>query len=150
LLTSVLDVTQGNVEQALRIASQYTGKELRKELVEPRLTCALNWVNHYLPEDEHTPIRSTFNGLVYPQLPEQDRAGIRMLVQVLDEHWNLESLTALVYNEELRQAQRLFFIAIYQLICGRETGPRIPTLLLSLGKEKVKALLSPEGLSFEA
>ncbi len=165
LLTSVLDVTQGNVEQALRIASQYTGKELRKELVEPRMTCALNWVNHYLPEDEHTPIRSTFNGLVYPQLPEQDRAGICMLVQALDEHWNLESLTALVYsipklvrnlptdtvpNEELRQAQRSFFIAIYRLICGRETGPRIPTLLLSLGKEKVKALLSPEGLSLEA
>jgi lysyl-tRNA synthetase, class I len=165
LLTSVFDVTQGNVEQALRIASQYTGKELRKELVEPRLTCALNWVNYYLPEDERTPIRATFNESVYSQLPEQDRAGIRMLVQALDENWNLEALTTLVYsipkrvrnlpaatvpNEELKQAQRSFFIAIYQLICGRETGPRIPTLLLSLGKEKVKALLSPEDLSCEA
>ncbi|HET7641115.1 MAG TPA: lysine--tRNA ligase, partial [Ktedonobacteraceae bacterium] len=90
---------------------------------------------------------------------------IRMLVQALDENWNLEALTTLVYsipklvrnlpaatvpNEELKQAQRSFFIAIYQLICGRETGPRIPTLLLSLGKEKVKALLSPEGLACEA
>jgi lysyl-tRNA synthetase class I len=44
----------------------------------------------------------------------------------------------------LKQAQRSFFIALYQLICERETGPRIPTLLLSLGKEKVKMLLAPQ------
>ena len=44
-------------------------------------------------------------------------------------------------NEELKRAQRSFFIAIYQLLCGTDTGPRIPTLLLSLGQERVKKLL---------
>ena len=43
---------------------------------------------------------------------------------------------------ELRLAQRQFFKAIYALICGSETGPRIPTLFLSLGQDKVKSLLS--------
>ena len=45
-------------------------------------------------------------------------------------------------DDELKQAQRSFFVALYRLICGADTGPRIPTLLLSLGKEKVKALLA--------
>ncbi|HZR41600.1 MAG TPA: lysine--tRNA ligase, partial [Ktedonobacteraceae bacterium] len=163
LLTSVLDVTQGNVEQTLRIVAQYEGKdgaqELRPELLEPRLTCALNWVTRYLPEDERTPIRASFNAEAYAQLSELDRASIQMLVDNLDSSWELEALTNLVYNlpkivrglpadmppnAELKQAQRSFFVAIYQLICGRDTGPRIPTLLLSLGKEKVRALLTPQ------
>jgi lysyl-tRNA synthetase class 1 len=159
LLTSVLDVTQGNIEQTLRIASQYVNQELQRDLLEPRLTCALTWVNNYLPEDERTQIRATFDVETYQQLPELDQAGVHMLVEQLDEHWDLEALTVLMYNipklvrglpadatpnDELKQAQRSFFIAIYKLICGTDTGPRIPTLLLSLGREKVKALLSPQ------
>jgi lysyl-tRNA synthetase class 1 len=34
-----------------------------------------------------------------------------------------------------------FFKAVYMLICNSETGPRLPTLFLSLGKERVKELL---------
>src|SRR5579884_1161844 len=159
LLTSVLDVTQGNVEQTLRIVGQYSGQEVRPELLEPRLTCALNWVMRYLPEDERTPIRSSFNAQAYEHLSELDRASVQLLVENLDTAWNLEALTNLIYtipkivrglpadapaDADLKQAQRSFFIALYQLICGRETGPRIPTLLLSLGKEKVKLLLAPQ------
>src|SRR5437879_4399487 len=95
-------------------------------------------------------IRSSFNTEAYEQLSELDRASVQMLVENLDTSWNLEALTNLIYtipkivrglpgdapaDAELKQAQRSFFIALYQLICGRETGPRIPTLLLSLGKE---------------
>jgi lysyl-tRNA synthetase class 1 len=156
LLTSVLDVTQGNVEQVLRIASQYASTTLSRADLEPRLTCALNWVTRYLPDDERTSIRAIFDEATYQHLPAQDRAGIDLLVEQLDESWSLEALTTLVYNvpklvrglplgappdDELKRAQRSFFIAIYQLICGADTGPRIPTLLLSLGKERVKGLL---------
>jgi lysyl-tRNA synthetase, class I len=159
LLTSVLDVTQGNIEQALRIASQYVGRPLQQADLEPRLACALNWVERYLPDDERTHIRPAFEGATYRQLSEQDRDGLRLLVERLDENWSLEALTALVYNvpklirglppdaapdDELKRAQRSFFIAIYQLLCGAETGPRIPTLLLSLGKERTKALLASD------
>lgn len=159
LLTSILDITQGNISQVLRIASQYVNHELCQEDLEPRLTCALNWVDHYLPDDERTAIRNTFDASLYDRLPEQDRLGVHLLVEGLDEAWSLEGLTALVYNvpklvrglpldtppdEELKQAQRSFFIAVYQLICGSDTGPRLPTLLLSLGKERIKMLLAAQ------
>src|SRR5204863_2725763 len=68
MLTSVLDLTQCNIEQTLRIASQLVGTELQREQLEPRLTCALNWINRYLPEDERTQISSTFDETTYWQL----------------------------------------------------------------------------------
>lgn len=159
LLTSILDITQGNIEQVLRIASQYSAQELCREDLEPRLTCALNWVDHYLPDDERTAIRSAFDEATYQQFSEQDRSGIRLLAEGLDTAWSLEGLTSLVYNvpkmvrglpldtppnDELKQAQRSFFIAVYRLICSTDTGPRLPTLLLSLGKERVQTLLAAQ------
>lgn len=162
LLTSVIDVTQGNVEQVTRIVAQ-TLKEpldsITPDQLEPRLACALNWVNNYLPDDERTSIRGTFDGNSYAQFNASQRQGLQLLIEQLDENWNLEGLTRLMYNvpklvrdlpidapadDELKQAQRAFFVAIYTLICGQDTGPRIPTLLLSLGRERVKQLLSPE------
>ena len=164
LLTSVLDVTQGNVAQTLRVVAQSSQKEsaeLHLEALEPRLTCALNWVTNYLPEDERTHIATTFNEKAYEQFSPEDRAGIKLLASELDDAWDLAALTQLVYSipkrvrglapetppdDELKQAQRSFFIALYTLICGNDTGPRIPTLLLSLGKERVKTLLAPDAV----
>ncbi len=162
LLTSILDVTQSNEEQVLRIVSQHMQSSqelgaLRIQL-EPRFTCARNWISNYLPDDERTHIRSSFDEEAYARFSDLDRASIRMLVNELDRSWNLEALTSLMYSipkvvrglptdaaptDELKQAQRTFFVALYTLICGSDTGPRIPTLLLSLGKERVKTLLTP-------
>lgn len=164
LLTSVIDVTQGNTEQVLRIASQHLsgGRDLATlhRQLEPRFTCALNWVTNYLPDDERTKIRSTFDVEAYARLSELDRGGLQMLVDrlKLQQYWDLTALTELMYRipklvrglpvdapptDELKQAQRAFFIAIYTLICGSDTGPRIPTLLLSIGKERACELLAP-------
>lgn len=161
LLTSLSDVTQGNIEQIMRIVAQLPGAanvHLEPQQLEPRLTCAMNWINNFLPDDERTTIRATFDDTSYNLLSTIQRRELAVLVERLDGCWNLAELTELVYNvpklvlglpldaattEEMKQAQRAFFVAIYTLICGSDTGPRIPTLLLSLGKERVKALLTP-------
>jgi lysyl-tRNA synthetase class 1 len=162
LLTSLVDVTHGNIEQVTRIVAQSLKEPVEfvePAELEPRLTCALDWVNNYLPDDERTAIQASFDAGAYERLSESQRKELRMLVEKLDNYWTLAGLTELMYNipklarglsvdtppdDELKQAQRAFFVAVYTLICGSDTGPRIPTLLLSLGKEKVKSLLSPE------
>jgi lysyl-tRNA synthetase, class I len=166
VLTSILDVTQANEEQVLRIVSQtlptVENLETLRTTLEPRFTCALNWVTNYLPDDERTNIRTSFDREAYASFSDMDRASIRLLAAHLDGSWQLSALTELMYsvpkivrnlpvdsppNDELKQAQRSFFIALYTLICGRDTGPRIPTLLLSIGKERAKQLLTspPDG-----
>jgi lysyl-tRNA synthetase class 1 len=42
---------------------------------------------------------------------------------------------------KLKRAQWAFFVALYFVLCDSDTGPRLPTLLLSLGKDRVKTLL---------
>ncbi len=160
LLSSAADITQGSREQILRIAADALKLPpdppgLEEEL-EPRLSCAIRWATQYLPEDERTNIRPAFDGQLYEQLDEKVIEGLQMLVERLDANWTLEGLTTLVYSvpkmqlglpldakptDALKQAQRQFFIAIYRLICNSDTGPRLPTLFLSIGKEKTKQLL---------
>jgi len=162
LLSSAADITQGSREQMGRIAADAlnlpAASPERIAQLEPRLSCAIRWATQYLPEDERTHIRPAFAAGVYQGLDEQTRQGLDLLVERLENNWTLEGLTTLVYavpkillhlpldakpTEELKQAQRSFFIGIYQLVCGSDTGPRLPTLFLSLGAEKVKSLLRP-------
>jgi len=62
----------------------------------------------------------------------------------------LEKLTSFVYSipkkpelteNEKKIEQRNFFKNVYQMLIDADTGPRLPTFLLALGKEKVKKLL---------
>jgi lysyl-tRNA synthetase class 1 len=42
---------------------------------------------------------------------------------------------------KLKVAQREFFRLLYRLLIGRDTGPRLPTLLLAIGADRVDKLL---------
>ena len=163
LLASAADLTQANVEQLERLISQHlrgdnvpSGERLH-ELLEPRLTCAINFATRLVPSEERTTIRTAFGAEAWEALDEQTRKGVRMLDERLDDAWNLEDLTKLVYavpkllmglgedappSQELKKAQRSFFAALYQLLCSSDTGPRLPTLLLSIGPEHAHRLLA--------
>ena len=75
----------------------------------------------------------------------------------MTDDWSLPGLTTLVYgipklqrglpidappDEELKAAQKIWFALLYQLLVGKERGPRLPTLLLALGPERIRYLLA--------
>jgi lysyl-tRNA synthetase class 1 len=43
---------------------------------------------------------------------------------------------------ELKQAQRAFCALVYRLLVSRDTGPRLPTLLLAIGPTRIRHLLT--------
>jgi lysyl-tRNA synthetase class 1 len=43
---------------------------------------------------------------------------------------------------ELKTAQRELFVLLYELLVGKDTGPRLPTLLLALGQDRIRGLLA--------
>jgi len=162
LLSSAADLTQANPEQIDRLVRQHMDglpdhDTLFKEL-EPRLTCAINYATRLLPPEERTTLRTDFNGDAWSDLDSRTRDGVRMLAERMDDAWTLEGLTKLVYgvpkllaglpedappSAELKKAQRSFFVALYRLLCSTDTGPRLPTLLLSIGSARVRQLLTP-------
>ncbi len=44
-------------------------------------------------------------------------------------------------DKEVGAQQRAFFGLLYRLLIDRETGPRVPTLLLAIGEERLRTLL---------
>ena len=160
LLAAAADLTQGNRAQIGRIVAQHLDEpvesvdDLLAEL-EPRLTCAIAYVD-LLPDEQRTHVRAAFDEPTWAGLDDAAREGIATLARELADAWTLDGLTALVYaipklmlglprdagpNPELKVAQRTFFKALYQLLCASDTGPRLPTLMLSLGPERTRELL---------
>ena len=160
-LTSVVDVTTGDPEQLGRILSGLvaSGPEdpVTLDDLRPRLDCAEHWVEHYMPEESHTRLLAAPDAELLASLDDTDRESLRLLLEGLEQDWSLEGLTTLVYGvpkvqaglppdtkptDELKAAQRRFFVLLYRLLVGSDTGPRLPTLLLAAGPESVRALVT--------
>jgi len=159
-LTSILDVTTGEPGQTLRILHDLDPADPITDLdqARPRLDCAQRWVTGQLPVEQRTAVRTEPDAGRLAALDEQQRRGLGLLLAGLAEHWSLDGLTTLVYgvpkqllglpadtapSPELKAAQRSFFVLLYELLVGRDTGPRLPTLLLAVGADRVRRLLTP-------
>ena len=160
-LASVADITAGAEDQTLRILSELDPANPLSTLdeVRPRLDKAEAWINTHVPADQRTVVRAEPDTELLKSLDDEGRASLRLLLDGLDTHWSLDGLTHLVYGvpkvqagfsadagpkelpPEIKVAQRTFFALLYHLLVGRDTGPRLPTLLLAVGQERVRALL---------
>jgi lysyl-tRNA synthetase class 1 len=160
-LASIVDITTGDDEQTLRIVSGLDTTDPVTDLDElrPRLDCAERWVAAYMPADQHTQVRTEPDRELLAGLDDGDREALRLLLGRLTDDWSLDGLNTLVYGvpklraglpmdagptQELKVAQRQFFALLYRLLVGRDTGPRLPTLLLAVGPERVRTLLDPD------
>jgi lysyl-tRNA synthetase class 1 len=159
-LASVADITAGNEAQILRILRDLTTPASVQDLdeVRPRLDCAQAWVANYVTPEERTQVRNEPDDERLAALTEEERGALKLLIENMAGDWSLEGLTTLLYGipklmrglpitapptPELKAAQRIWFILLYQLLIGKDTGPRLPTLLMALGQDRVRSLLTP-------
>ncbi|MFD5537099.1 lysine--tRNA ligase [Streptomyces sp. NPDC127079] len=160
-LASVADITAGHEDQALRILGELDPEQPLDSLAEvrPRLDKAEAWINTQVPADQRTIVREEPDAELLKSLDEASQQSLRLLLDGLAEHWSLDGLTHLVYGvpkvqagfsadatpkelpPEIKTAQRSFFALLYHLLVGRDTGPRLPTLLLAVGQDRVRHLL---------
>jgi lysyl-tRNA synthetase class 1 len=158
-LASVADITAGEQAQILRILRDLTAPEPVAALdeVRPRLDCAQNWVAGYLAPEDRTQVREVPDQDRLASLDDGEREAVKLLTERMGDDWSLEGLTTLLYGipklqrglpisapptAGLKAAQRAWFILVYQLLIGKDTGPRLPTLLLALGQDRIRALLT--------
>ena len=159
-LASVADITHGDETQILRIVRDLTVPDPVATLdeVRPRLDCAQAWVAGYMDPADRTRVRGEPDLDRLAALTDAERAAIKLLTERMGEDWSLDGLTTLLYgvpklqrglpitappDGELKIAQRVWFVLLYQLLIGKDTGPRLPTLLLALGQDRIRSLLTP-------
>lgn len=158
-LTSIVDITGGHPEQTLRIlAGLDSGAPIESlDEVRPRLDCANQWVHTQLDPQERTHVRAAPATDVLAALDDTQRAALATLAERLEDDWSLAGLTTLVYGipklaagldiaekklpPPVKAAQRDLFTLLYRLLVDADTGPRIPTLLLCVGPQRVRSLI---------
>lgn len=157
-LASVADITAGAEQQTLRILSELDPERPIATLdeVRPRLDRAEAWITTQVPAEQRTVVRAEPDEARLAALDDAGRGALKLLLDGLASHWSLDGLTTLVYavpkvqaglepdakpTPELKVAQRAFFALLYELLVGRDTGPRLPTLLLAVGQDRVRTLL---------
>jgi lysyl-tRNA synthetase, class I len=158
LLSSVADVTAGSAELISRIVGDVGHEHASVQDLEPRLTKAMTWVSDYVPSEDRTTVRSSPDTERLAALSEDEEIWLRQLLDRLPDQLELDSVTALIYGvpklarglglddaptDEVKQDQKDFFRLLYRLLVDADRGPRLPTLFLALGAEKVRALLTP-------
>ena len=139
--------------QADKIKHILEGLDLKysKESIAQRLSLAKNWLEKYNPE-EVIKLNDSPNTSYFSQMDEERQAHVNRLREELEKNKeaSLAELETLVYDipkspdlseEELKKAQRTFFKDVYNLLIGKDTGPRLGTFLWALDKEQVLNLI---------
>jgi lysyl-tRNA synthetase, class I len=150
MLSSLADVTAGSAEQIGRIVGHSVAE------LEPRLSRAMTWTEEFVPAEERTTVRTEPDRAAIEALSSQERTWLSLLLQGLQGEVELEAVTSLVYGvpklargmsldekptDEVKADQKEFFRLLYHLLVDADRGPRLPTLILALGTERVRELL---------
>jgi lysyl-tRNA synthetase class 1 len=157
-LSSVADVTAGSAEQISRIVGDVGFPHERVDQLEPRLSKAMAWTEEYVAPEDRTTVRDSPDADRLGSLTQQESTWLTLLLDHLGEASDLDQVTALVYGvpklargmsledkptDEVKADQKAFFGLLYHLLVDAERGPRLPTLVMALGPDKVRSLLSP-------
>jgi lysyl-tRNA synthetase class 1 len=156
MLSSVADVTAGSAEQISRIVGHLGHTHDSVEQLEPRLSRAIAWTEEFVPAADRTTVRAEPDLAAIEALSSQERQWLSLLLQGLQGDLELQAVTSLVYGvpklargmslddeptDEVKADQKEFFRLLYHLLVDAERGPRLPTLIVALGPERVRALL---------
>ncbi|MGI9616692.1 MAG: lysine--tRNA ligase [Acidimicrobiales bacterium] len=160
-LASAVSVGAGDDTQIARIVGELTDLDASNIAdAEPRLGHAKAWLDGFASDEERITVRDEPDIERLGELSEQEQAWLDLLLGHLDDDWSLEGARTLAYGvpkladglpldtpptDELKRQQREFFKLLYQLVLSAETGPRMPTLLMALGQDRIRSLLATTG-----
>lgn len=139
--------------QADKLSSILEGLNLSysDESIAKRLPLARNWLTKYNPE-EMVELLKEPNTAYAASMTTERKAQITRLGDELSgmETLSIPTLEALVYEipkradldeASLKKEQRAFFKDAYNLLIGKDAGPRLGTFLWAIDKDKALALL---------
>lgn len=159
-LSSVADVTAGSADQISRIVEHVGFPHDSVDDLEPRLGKAMAWTEEFVPAADRTIVRTSPDTSRLASLSDDEDRWLRTFLDRLPESMELAEVTAVVYGvpklargldlddkptDEVKADQKAFFRLLYNLLVDADRGPRLPTLVVALGADRVRSLLSAPG-----
>ena len=156
LLSSVADVTAGSADLISQIVGKVGHTHAAVADLEPRLSKAMTWTSEFVPAEERTTVRDEPDAVRLTTLSEDERLWLAQLLDRLPDAFALDELTTLIYGvpklargmglddpptDQVKADQKGFFKLLYNLLVDADRGPRLPTLFVALGPDRVRSLL---------
>jgi lysyl-tRNA synthetase, class I len=143
-LTNVLQIYEGNLSKA----REYYQAEIKNSRDERRFnersTRALFWLENYAPADFKFKVNNQVPKLA---LAEKQEAFLKGLKDYLEANWDQSLDDKKLHNDlyEIMHKHELMpndiFSTLYQILISLDKGPKLASFMLTIGREKVLALL---------
>ena len=138
-------------EDKLQMVLEAHGSKFSEESIKRRLPLAYNWLTKYNP-DEKIILNNSVNTLYLDTMSDVSKEQVKKLREKLEKNKSMTigELEEFVYeipkspgldDGELKKEQRTFFKNVYNLLIGKDTGPRLGTFLWAIDREQVLKLL---------
>jgi len=148
-LATFLPIVNFDIDLLKELLSKENIDTSSKEFNE-RLKLATNWVNEY-GTDYQVKLLEERNEEYYNTLNDLEKDWLSKTMSIIDKEFNTtdELQTALydvvkdgvLIDKELKQAQKRYFGILYNMLLGRDQGPKLGLFLMAIDKEKIKTLL---------
>lgn len=146
VLCNRLQICSGDIDRtfARYYASEITDA-LDIERFYNRAKCALNWLNGHASEEFRYCLHSE---RIKQNLTEQEDLALvefRSLITSVDlDRIDPKELNELIWEKVIKKSQldpKQVFLVIYRQLIGRDQGPRLPSFLKEIGKERLLELI---------
>ena len=148
-LATFLPIVNFDIELLKELLSKESIDVNTKEFVE-RLELAKNWVKEY-GADYQVNLLNERNNEFYETLSDLEKEWLSKTIDLLNEEFKTtdELQTALysvvkdgvLVDKELKQTQKRYFQILYNMLLGKDQGPKLGLFLMAIDKKKIKSLL---------
>jgi lysyl-tRNA synthetase class 1 len=140
-LSNILQVYDGNTDEAVKYYSKELKTEEDEERFRLRAKCCLNWLNRYAPKDMKFRIQN--HAPEMHDLNEKQIKALKKVAAVIEDVKSDDQLHEKFYGicKELELSTADFFKAAYKVLIDKEKGPRLANFMLIIGKDRVKNLI---------
>ncbi len=142
-LCNLIQIHSGDIEQVM--ASLPALREDQKEKLRRRCICAANWVRLYAPEDFRFSLRSPAE--TAPEISGPVRTAAASLLPVIEQldAYDEKQLSEAIYEAAHSAGcePKELFLGCYQVLIGKDRGPRLANFIKTCGREKILPLFEP-------
>ncbi|MDD3302099.1 MAG: lysine--tRNA ligase [Candidatus Gracilibacteria bacterium] len=118
--------------------------------IKSRLNKGKNWLEKY-NKNESISLHEEINTKYIETMDKEQIHNIKLLFEGLNRNLTLDELNTLIYSipkkeglsqKENNKLQKTFFVDVYNLLIGKNSGPRLSTFIYMLDRKKVLNLLN--------
>ena len=146
-IASFAPIVNFDLEMLVKLLNK-VGEKCTKEEIEDRFTRITTWLKKYSPESISTLLTKS-NREYYDSMLAEEKGWIATLVDNLkSKEFTMEEMQALLYEipklngEQNKVRQKRFFEIVYNLLLGKDKGPRLYLFLMALDKDELIKLLT--------